>query len=928
MRGQYRRIPVPDEESEEESDPRQTLPIRQPRKSPDKGRELLERVDLRRSTRRMTQNRDDEFEYPPTQKNPRKTTSNITQGTGSLGVNEQQGPQISARNKGREEPGTITTKSAKTVKNNLGKSNVSGGTFTQREREMGTEMGTTKTTDRVRLNRASKESEKATKLQKQLVTKIKGGSKNKPVKMPAKPGGPPSSPSSSSSDDDSSSRSRSRGGYDDSDNSEDEEEEPEDNDSDDARSSGDESPPEDPSDGPPDPDEPEEPSDSESEDSRDDEADANITMKTKEAAARESIQILSTILDTVDKYSKSRDKKKTLRAASCLDNLKIVGEKILRDELTLSASEKSFLSGTNVPWTSRYRRHLLKCEKMSTMLIKLIDLLELVGTFQAATHSINTSVDASEHNVGCNAHALLPIAGVVFNQLHKLLTREGVHDDEWETSNSVWLKQLPMLTERAAKASSRPGDESSKRRSEKGFTNWKGMETLRKDLKRLLQDTLKQVHGDVISCAVFAITAQTLIGDNDHRVRNLIVVPQGRYKGNPTYEDYRIEIAREALMSLDPNDCDTDMRSIIEHMQQRGKERPLNGEPEPPGFESWIKWVTKQASEVTLRNAITIAMKAIYSAPALGDSVHHAKANFDVHLRTIENSIRRLYLHPFSRTHAMKKILYEDSKAIVLANYVHMAEAILTSIAKQYNKSEAHLVLSNWLSNFQNGIQDEARVARLAVERLRGGNNTEKNSKSTRFAKFYTALENENYEALDYTEGLISDVIGPAIWKVIKQFVETYSKMQRRKTTDATVHHVAGQFRDTHLGEEERVPVKEEQEAAVMTLGAVDSDPEMDWDSLALEHFVQNVGIETRGNACFGCNQEGHAFKECPKFSNKLNQLKESANELVKNASAEGAAFSALITDLKSSNNAYKAFISKFRSSYQKKPPQYFTRRQ
>jgi hypothetical protein len=246
------------------------------------------------------------------------------------------------------------------------------------------------------------------------------------------------------------------------------------------------------------------------------------------------------------------------------------------------------------------------------------------------------------------------------------------------------------------------------------------MDTLRKDLKRLLQDTLKQVHGDVLSCAVFAITAQTLIGDYDHRFRNLIVVPQGgKYKGNPTYENYRIEIAREALMSLDPNDCDTDMRSIIEHMQQSGKESPLNGEPEPLGFESWIKWVTKQASEVTLRNAITIAMNAIYSAPALGDSVHHAKANFDIHLRTIENSIRRLYLHPFSRTHAMKKILWEVPTSIVLSSYVKITEAILDSIAKQYNKSEQQWVVSSWLSNFQTGIQDEARVARLAVERLR-----------------------------------------------------------------------------------------------------------------------------------------------------------------------------------------------------------------
>ena len=385
-------------------------------------------------------------------------------------------------------------------------------------------------------------------------------------------------------------------------------------------------------------------------------------------------------------------------------------------------------------------------------------------------------------------------------------------------------------------------------------------------------------------------------------------------------------------MSLDPNECDTDMRSIIEHMQQRGKEIPLNGEMEPSGFDDWIKWITNQATEVTLRNAITITMNAIYSAPALGDSVHHAKTNFDIHLRAIENSYRRLDLHPLSKKGAMKKILYEDQKTLVLSNYVHMAEAILTSIAKQY-KSETH-VLANWLNIFQRGIQDEASVARLTFERLRNdtrGNKTERKNKSVRFEKFYAALENEEYESLDYTQGLISDVIGPAIWKVIKQFIETYSKMQKRKPTDATVHHVTGQLRDTHLGgAEQNAPVKEEEEATVMMLGTVDSDPEVDWDSL--EYVVHNVGIETRGNACFGCNKEGHALKDCPEFSAKLNQLKKFANELVKDlGDAEGPAFSALITDLKSSNEAFKAFTSKFRgnkSSYQKRPSQRFIPRQ
>jgi hypothetical protein len=98
--------------------------------------------------------------------------------------------------------------------------------------------------------------------------------------------------------------------------------------------------------------------------------------------------------------------------------------------------------------------------------------------------------------------------------------------------------------------------------------------------------------------------------------------------------------------------------------------------------------------------------------------------------------------------------------------------------------------------------------------------------------------------------------------------------------------------------------------------------------------LFRSVGIQNRGNACFGCNKEGHAFKDCPDFSKELKQLKKSANELVKNmGSAEGAAFSALITDLKSSNEAYKVFLIKFsrgnKSSYQKKPPpQYFIPRQ
>jgi len=921
MSGRYQRIPgkqipVADDESEEGSDPRQALPTRRQRKSPDKGEELLERVDTqpRRSTRTKTQNRDVEFDYS---QKPRKTTPKVAQDTGRLRVNKQQGTQVSTRNERSEEPGTITKKSVKAIVKNLGKSNASGVTFPERET-----MGT-KATDRARSNRASKGSEKATK---QLITKIKGGSNNKPVKMSAKAGGPPSSPSSSSSGNDSSSRSRShgRGGDNDSDDSEDEEEEPEDNDSDDARSSDDESPSEDPQDSPSDPDESEEPSDSESEESRDGEDYRNI-IKAKKAAVHESIQILSTMLETAEKYSKSQDKKKTLHAASYVNELNVVGEKILRDELTLSASEKRFLSGTNVPWTVWYTRHLKKCEEMSTILIKLIKRLDLIGELQAATHSINTSGGASEHRVDCNAQAVLPIAGVVFNQLHELLYQEGVHDDEWEASNRVWLTQLPTIMDRATKASSNL-NQFSKQETEKRFTNFKGMESLRRELKTTFQKTLQQLHGVVLSCAGFAITVQTIIHDYDKQFRNLIDVPRDK----SSYEENRIRIAREALMSLDPNDCDTDVQAIIEHMQQRGKEIPLNGEMEPARFNDWIKWITNQATEVTLQNAITITMNAIYSAPALGDSVYHAKTNFYIHLMAIENSYRRVALHPLSKKGAMKKIL-EDQKTLVLSNYVHMAEAILTPIAKQY-KSETHAVLANWLDIFQRGIQDEASKARFTVARLRNdtrGYNTEKTYKSEKFVKFYAALENEDYESLDYTEGLISEVIGPAIWKVIKQFIETYSKMQRRKPTEATVHHVTGHLRDTHLGAEQNTPVKEEQEATVMTLKTVDSDPEVDWDSL--EHVVHNVGIETRGNACFGCKKEGHTLKECPEFSAKLNQLKKFANELVKDlGDAEGPAFSALITDLKSSNEAFQAFISKFRgkSSYQKRPSQRFIPRQ
>jgi len=925
MRGSDKRMHTSDG-SDEESDPRMGLMARPQKKSPDKGMNVLERAEiaLRRSTRNRVdpaQNFADDFEYPH-----RKPKSKATQRTENLEVplwvNELQGTQASAGNSEREEPSTLIETSAKTAKN-LGKSKAIG----RKDAISPSPQGRAAKPDVALPPRAApKGRREALESQKQLVTKIKGGSKNKPVKMPAKPGGPPSSPSSSSSDDDLPSRSRSRGGYDDSDNSEDEEEEPEDNDSDDARSSGDESPPEDPPDDPSDPNDSSDSSDTESDDDSRDGVNATRIKEKKSRVARESIQTLKKLLTVVEKYNRSRDKKKTLLADDCLDKLNMVGGNILGEKLTLSKSEKRSLralgDGVNSPWTSWYQRHLKKCETISELLMELIDLLVLVGAVQTSRNAVG------ERSADCNVQALLPIAGAVFDQLNIYLTREGVHDEAWETSNKAWLRVLQNRMEMAAKTST-PSRSNFKDLSKKGFnkyTDLKAMDTIKRNIITILQGALKQVYGIKLSCAGFAIKARTIIHDYDSQIRRVV--------SQDDYEETRIDIVRRVLLYLDPNECDSDVIAITKHMSEHGKVQPLNNEVEPQTFETWIEWIRSQSSKSTLRLAVIYAMDAIYSAPGLGSDVHQAHSNLEVHLRTIEGAYRRLDFHPLSKTGVLREMSDEmessTRKVAVLSSYVEMARAILTSIEKQYsNKIQPRIDI--WIHSFQREIDNDAADAAKIRNTTGGGRNTEKNSKFARFAKFYAAInKDQGYDAMqkNYKQGLISEVIGPAIWKAVRQ---SLIEMKPRVALAAKVHHVTGHLDNTHLDEEENVTVEEEEEAAVMMLGESDFDPEVNWDDL--EHFVHNISVGTQGSACFGCNQPGHALSNCPLFKPRLEQLKSSANALVKemvkgNTEVEGPAFSALITDLKYSNTAYQEFIRSNKSSYPKKrPPPYPQRR-